>query len=68
MLFEYPQTRPTIELALDRFEPVDLPFDDPLTVPIFERPSHSGEVPTDAVDEADQIRQAGLLGFLQPPV
>ena len=68
MLFEHPQARTTIELALDGFEAVDLPFDDPLTVPKLERPGDRREVPTDALDEADQIRQARLLGLLEPPI
>jgi hypothetical protein len=29
VLFEHLQARPTIELALDRLEAVDLPFNDP---------------------------------------
>jgi hypothetical protein len=68
VLFEHSQARPTIELALDRFETVDLPFNDPLAPPILERPGNSTEVAADSLDEADQIRQARLLGTLQPPL
>jgi hypothetical protein len=66
VLFEHPQARTPIELALDRFKPVDLPFDDPLTPPILERPGNSREVPTGALDEAEQIGQVDLLGVLEP--
>src|SRR5262249_10152956 len=33
---------------------------------ILERPSNRREVPTDALDEAEQIGQVGLLGVLEP--
>ena len=48
------------------FEAVDLAFDDALTVAIFQRPGNSHEVPMDALDKADQIRQLGLLSVLEP--
>ena len=58
-------SRHTHRIILDNIiEAVDLPFDDPLTVAIFQRPSNSHEVPTDALDKADQIRQLGLLSVL----
>ncbi len=66
VLFEHLQARPTIELALDRLETVDLPFNDPLTVSILKRPGNCREVPTDALDEAQQIGQVRLLGVLEP--
>ena len=66
MLSEHWEARPTIELALDRFETVDLLFDDALTVPILKRPGNCREVPTYALDEANQIRQARFLSPLQP--
>jgi hypothetical protein len=66
VLFEHLQARPTIELALDRFESVDLPFDDPLTIAVLERPGDSCNVSPDALDEANQIRNARLLGLLEP--
>jgi hypothetical protein len=66
VLFEHLQARSTIELALDRLQAVDLPFNDPLTVPTLTRRGNCREVPTDALDEAQQIGQVGLLGVLKP--
>jgi hypothetical protein len=48
MLLEDTQAGPTIQLPLDGFDAVDLAFDDTLAVPIFQRPGHCHEVPTDA--------------------
>ena len=66
MLLEHLQARPTIQLALDRFDAVNLPFNDSLTVPILERPGNSREVSTDTLNEAKHIEQVGLLGVLEP--
>ncbi len=68
MVLENGQRGSPVEVPLDRFDAIDLSFDDTLAPLLFERPDHGGISAPNALDKAKQIRQAGLFGFEQPGV
>ena len=68
MLLEDGQRGSAIALPFDRFDAVDLPFNDALAPRILQRPDHRSLITSKALDKAKQLRQASLLGFRQPGV
>src|SRR6266487_2320199 len=55
-------------LALQKFEPVDMPLRDAITLRPRASSTNSGIISTDAIGKAPQFCYLALLRFLEPPI